>query len=375
MWSVATIIGGVIGFLVLLGILIVLLWRRFLEWKSLKNKNSDSGSSNPSTFAFGSNGGAPSGQKGARQFTIEELEQATKNFNESNLVGIGSFGSVYKGLLHDGTVVAIKRRQGAPRHEFVDEVKRLSAICHRNIVTLIGYCQENGLQILVYEYLPNGSISSHLYDSGQSSNTKLEFKQRLSVAIGAAKGLSCLHGLTPPIVHNGFKTSNVLVDENFIAKVADAGIMNLLQRMEGCSLSQALTVSPFQDPEVGELRIVSATSDIYSFGVFLLELISGKETARQIFTGSNGSLAQWVESHLDSNELIDQRLGTNFTSEGMKELVALTLRCLTSSAGGRPEMATVARELDRVLETEMSLTTVMGDGTTLVTLGSQLFSS
>ncbi|URE29142.1 STYKc [Musa troglodytarum] len=280
------------------------------------NKSSETGSSDPSNpVEWGRRDriscagcGLASEHQGARQFTLEELEEATKNFSESNIVGTGSFGLVYKGLLLDGTIVAIKRRVSVPRQAFTEQVRILSEIRHRNLVTLIGYCQEGGLQMLIFEYLPNGSISGHLYDSEQHSLTRLEFKQRLAVAIGAAKGLAHLHGLSPPVVHKDFKTSNVLVDENFIAKVADAGVFKLLQG-----------------------------------------------------TGE-------VEAHMGSNDLIDCRLGGGFTSEGMKELIALTLQCLNPSGHSRPKMRAVVVELDRILEMEMALTMVMGDGTAIILL-------
>jgi serine/threonine protein kinase len=249
----------------------------------------------------------------------------------------------------------------------------LSEIRHRNLVTLIGYCQEGGYQMLVYEYLPNGSVCGHLYgDSG----TRLEFKQRLSIAIGVAKGLSHLHSLSPPVVHNNFKTSNVLVDENFIAKVADAGIIRLIQGSDNAGPSNRPSGSIYHDPEVSSLMQQSESSDVYSLGVFLLELISGQEAVHLVPSDLKSSFIPWVESHLNNtNELIDPRLGSSFTSEGMRDLINLTLHCLTSSSRRRPKMQLVATELDRILETEMNLTTVMGDGTAIVTLGSQLFTS
>ncbi|XP_052139247.1 probable leucine-rich repeat receptor-like protein kinase At5g49770 [Oryza glaberrima] len=346
-------------------------------------RNSDTGSSEtpPTLVEWGRCGrtlSAPEYQ-GARQFSLEELAHATKNFSDANLVGAGSFGPVYKGLLLDGTVVAVKRRVASPRQDFVDEVKRLSEIWHRNVVTLIGYCQEGGLQMLVFEYLPNGSVCGHLYDTGKESMTRLEFKQRLSIAIGAAKGLNHLHSLVPPLIHKGFKTSNVLVDENFIAKVADAGIDRLLRGFDGAAPSHhpsSSCSSIYQDPEVHSLAQLSESSDVYSFGVFLLELITGKEAASLISSEPREPLVHWMESHFSSNnEVTDPRLGGSFTSEGMKELVGLTWQCVSTSARRRPKMRLIAAELDRILEKEMSLTTVMGDGTAIVTLGSQLFTS
>ncbi|XP_072985951.1 probable serine/threonine-protein kinase PBL22 isoform X2 [Typha latifolia] len=350
-WSSAALAGITTGGLALLLIIFGFLWYYVLHCRTFSNKNSETGSSDPSTLVewnrgdrISSVGCGPIGERhqGTKQFMLEELEQATKNFSESNLVGAGSFGLVYKGLLLDGTIVAIKRRLGAARQEFVEEVKKLSEIYHRNLVTLIGYCQEGGLQMLVFEYLPNGSVRGHLYDTGKDSVTRLEFKQRLSIAIGVAK---------------------------------DAGIAKLVQRLEGVGPSHTYGRDIFRDPEILASEHLSESSDVYSFGVFLLELITGQEAAHLTSRESKEYLAQWVVSHIRSNELIDQRLGSSFTSEGMRDLVSLTLECLNPSGGGRPKMRAVAAELDRILETEMTLTTVMGDGTAIVTLGSQLFTS
>ncbi|KAM0845288.1 hypothetical protein ACQ4PT_056486 [Festuca glaucescens] len=353
----------------------IALWCR-ARLRARRNRTSETGSSDPSTLVEWGKGGRSSSapeHQGARQFSLEELALATNDFSEANLVGAGSFGLVYKGLLLDGSVVAIKRRIGAPRQEFADEVRRLSEICHRNIVTLIGFCQEAGLQMLVFEYSPNGNVSSHLY--GKGSMTRLEFKQRLAIAIGAAKGLDHLHSLMPPLIHKNFKTSNVLVDENFIAKVADAGLVRLIRGYEDVGSSHGFSSSAYQDPEAHSVAQLSESSDVYSFGVFLLELITGREVASLAPQESRESLAHWLEAHFSSNELIDPRLGGGFTSEGMKEFVGLTFQCLNPSSRRRPKMRLVAAELDRILETEMSMTTIMGDGTSIITLGSQLFTS
>ncbi|KAF6984454.1 hypothetical protein CFC21_002461 [Triticum aestivum] len=370
--AIAGIAAGGAALLIVVAVVIAL-WCRA---RARRNRTSETGSSDPSTLVEWGKGGRSSSapeRQGARQFSLEELAQATNNFSEANLVGAGSFGLVYKGLLFDGSVVAIKRRTGAPRLEFSDEVRRLSEICHRNIVTLIGYCQEGGLQMLVFEYSPNGNVCSHLY--GKGSMTRLEFKQRLAIAIGAAKGLNHLHSLMPPLIHKNFKTSNVLVDENFIAKVADAGLFRLLRGHEDVGSSHGFSSSVYQDPEAHSVAQFSESSDVYSFGVFLLELITGREAASLQPPESRESLAHWLEAHFSSNELIDPRLGGGFTTEGMKEFVGLAFQCLNPSSRRRPKIRLVAAELDRILETEMSLTTIMGDGTAIITLGSQLFTS
>ncbi|KAJ4823476.1 hypothetical protein Tsubulata_034637 [Turnera subulata] len=249
--SYAAIIGIAAGVVALVAVLVTLVWF-CRKWRGKNwNKNSETGSSDPSAQEqWNRRAGSGSGQsyhpQGARRFTMEELEQATKQFSEGNLIGYGSFGAVYKGLLHD-SILAIKRRPGGPRDDFVAEVMYLSDIRHRNLVTLLGYCQESGAQILVFEYVPNGSMCNHLY--GTRSSTKLEFKQRLSIALGAAKGLSHLHRLNPPLVHKNFKTANVMVDENFIVKVADAGISKLLENIEEAGPSGASSINHFRDPE------------------------------------------------------------------------------------------------------------------------------
>ncbi|XP_068663491.1 proline-rich receptor-like protein kinase PERK8 isoform X2 [Aristolochia californica] len=369
---------GVTGGVASIVMAIVYIWFCVKQCKKLNNRNSETASSDPSALVEWNRGGGSSSvtgaTHGARQFSLDELEQATKHFSDSNIIGEGTFGLVYKGLLQDGTVVAIKQRRGPPQREFEEEVHYLSEIWHRNLVTVHGYCQEDGLRILVSQHLPNGSICNHLYDSGQDSTTSLDFKQRLSIALNAARGLSHLHSLTPPLVHKNFKTSNVLVDENFIAKVADAGIVKLLERTDDAgSLTRIITGNIFCDPEVGELSVFSEASDVYSFGVFLLELVSGQETAHCNSIRNCDSLIHWVESRIDSGELIDDGLSSSFTSGGMRDLIELTLWCLNLTGDKRPRMEVVASKLEMILEKERSLTTVMGEGTSTVTTATQLF--
>ncbi|XP_058000978.1 probable receptor-like protein kinase At5g38990 isoform X2 [Hevea brasiliensis] len=365
--SYAAIVGGAAG--VALVALSLVLWFCKSHCKKFSNKNSETGSSDPHASALeewnrgGGSSSAPShplfGSQGARQFTMDELEQATKEFSESNLIGYGSFGSVYKGLLHD-TIVAIKRRRGAPREDFVAEVLYLSEIRHRNLVSLLGYSQERGSQMLVFEYIPNGNMCNHLYDTGLKTSTKLEFKQRLSIAQGAAKGLCHLHGLNPPLLHKNFKTANVLVDENFIVKVAEAGISKLLETIEEAGPSHTSGVNVFQDPD---------------FGVFLLELITGQEAMHLGFLGSDESLIEWVASRLNSNNFVDRRLVGSFTTDGIRDLIRLMLRCMSFPGLERPKMEMAVVELERIQEKEMALTTVMGEGIATFIKGSELFTS
>ncbi|GFZ16266.1 protein kinase superfamily protein [Actinidia rufa] len=371
----AAIVGGAAGAVALVGIVILVIWFCLFRNRSV-SRTSETGSSDPSV-QVGRNTGVELTLREARRFDIEELYLATKSFSDKNLIGEGKFGPVYKGWLNDGMLVAIKKRAGAPSQEFIEEVRYLSAIRHRNLVTLLGYCQQNDQQILVYEYIPNGSVSIHLYGAGQISKEKLEFKHRLSIGLGAAKGLTHIHSLSPRLVHKDFKTANVLVDENFIAKVADAGLRNFLGRVDIAGPSSLVAADViFLAPEVREFRRFSEKSDVYSFGIFLLELVSGREAVDLLSSDIDQNLVEWVQNYQDSGKIhtiIDQRLGNSFTTEGMEEFIQLIVHCVAPSSERRPAMSYVVMELDRILEKEMSLTTIMGEGTPVVTLGSQLF--
>ncbi|KAK8671110.1 hypothetical protein V6N13_037718 [Hibiscus sabdariffa] len=312
MSTIAIIIGGAAGALVFIAVIIGFIWL-YKSCKNFSRRNSETGSSDPSALMEWNKGAGPSssaGPQGARQFRLEELEQATKQFADSNLIGFGSFGPVYKGWIHDN-VVAIKRHT----------------------------------------------------DTGREAPTRLEFKQRLSIALGAARGLCHLHSLIPPLIHKNFKTANVLVDENFTAKVADAGITMLLEKIEEAGPSHGSSINVFRDPEVEALGSFTEMSDVYSFGVFLLELITGREEAVHIdYLQSNDSLIQLVQSRLSYNEFVDRRLVGSFTMDGIKDLIKLTLKCMCFPGKRRLNMNMVLVELERIHEKEMELTTVRGEG-------------
>ncbi|KAH9791569.1 protein kinase domain-containing protein [Citrus sinensis] len=353
--TLAAIFGAAAGAVALMGIIFFLSWFCLYRNRSV-SRTSETGSSEPSVqrnicIIAGRNVGIELSIREARRFQMEELSLATKNFSDKNLIGEGKFGEVYKGLLQDGMLVAIKKRPGAPTQEFIDEVRFLASIQHRNLVTLLG--------------------------PSQVSRQKLEFKHRLSIALGAAKGLAHLHSLSPRVVHKDFKTANVLVDEDFIAKVADAGLRNFLGRTDVAGPSSQVTADEiFLASEVKEFRRFSEKSDVYSFGVFLLELVSGREASSSLSPDSSQDLVELVQNSRDFSNLLkilDERLWSTFTNEGMEEFIQLIVRCLDPSSERRPSMSDVVTELDRTLDKEMNLTTVMGEGTPTVTLGSHLF--
>ncbi|KAJ7299697.1 hypothetical protein O6H91_Y177300 [Diphasiastrum complanatum] len=381
------IAGGVTGAVVLVGMVVVLVCLCLLRAKRSPGGTSDTGSSEPSAqidWARGSKAEIIPGDvtaatevQRARRFSIQELEHATKNFSESNLIGEGSFGPVYKGLLDNGTIVAIKRRRSNGSNDLVPEVELLVRIRHRHLVNVLGYCQENEQQMLVYDYLPNGSVCDHLYDGNGNPSGELDFKLRLTIALGAAKGLEHLHTQMPIFIHKGFKTANVLLDESLVAKVTDFGLSTLLCGVKGAmSSSNGDAAAGFLDPEYYSLRRFTEKSDVYSFGVFLFELISGREAISHNRPRPEWSVTEWacellVAGNLEA--LVDGTLASSFKDEALRKLLRLGFHCIEASSSKRPTMSEVALELEAILEKERGMATTAGEGMAVVTLGSELF--
>ncbi|VAH20397.1 unnamed protein product [Triticum turgidum subsp. durum] len=243
--------------------------------KELKERSTDPFASWGATQK--DSGGAPQ-LKGARFFSFEELKSCTDNFADSHEIGAGGYGKVYKGTLVDGIRVAIKRAQsgsmqGAP--EFKNEIELLSRVHHRNLVSLIGFCFQQGEQMLVYEFVAGGTLRENLVVRG----TYLGWKKRLRIALGSARGLAYLHELAdPPIIHRDIKSTNILLDENLKAKVADFGLSKLVADTEkGHVSTQVKGTLGYLDPEYYMTQQLSEKSDVYSFGVVMLELVSGRQ--------------------------------------------------------------------------------------------------
>lgn len=376
--QVAAIIGGVSAALLVV-IVVILVYIYLIRVKRVVRRTSDTSSSTPSPHVEWTRGDAspyavalsPYDTHNLRQLTILELEQATSNFHENNIIGQGRFGLVYKGLLQDGSIVAIKRRLHAPTQYFFQEVKHIARVNHTHILRLIGYCQDTIQQLLVYDYLPNGNVGNHLYDVEGLPIGKLGLRQRLSVALGAAKGLAHLHSLVPPLLHMHFRTSNVLVDDNFTAKVSDYGLTRLL--MKGHHAGSSSDIDCFLDPELDSLKKFSERGDVYSFGVFLLELISGREAngRNQLNSGANLILqAKYCE---DLDTFVDKTLGDFTLQTAIKQMMELALMCIDASEQ-RPHMKIVVEELERIEAREISHFHIEVDEEIgAVTLGSELF--
>ncbi|KAM7467887.1 hypothetical protein LguiB_015449 [Lonicera macranthoides] len=291
---------------------------------------------------------------GVKSFTFEEMALATDYFSSSTLIGQGGYGNVYKGILSDNTIVAIKRaREGSLQgeKEFLTEIEMLSRLHHRNLVSLIGYCDEEAEQMLAYEFMPNGTLQDWL--SAKLKET-LNFGTRLRIALGSAKGILYLHTEAyPPIFHRDIKASNILLDSKLTAKVADFGLSRLAPVLddEGSVPDHVSTIvkgTPgYLDPEYFLTRKLTDKSDVYSLGVVFLEILTGMQP---ISRGKN--IVREVNlAHQEGRvlSLIDSRMGS-CPSDCIEKFVGLALVCCQDKPEKRPSMLDVVRELENILK-------------------------
>nr|CAN68980.1 hypothetical protein VITISV_004150 [Vitis vinifera] len=296
-------------------------------------------------------GGIPQ-LKGARRFTFEEIKKCTNNFSDVNDVGSGGYGKVYRATLPTGQMVAIKRAKQESMQgglEFKTEIELLSRVHHKNVVSLIGFCFQLGEQILIYEYVPNGSLKESL--SGRSG-IRLDWRRRLKVALGSARGLAYLHELAdPPIIHRDIKSNNILLDEHLNAKVGDFGLCKLLADSEkGHVTTQVKGTMGYMDPEYYMSQQLTEKSDVYSFGVLMLELISARKPIER-----GKYIVKEVKIAMDKTKdlynlqgLLDPTLGT--TLGGFNKFVDLALRCVEESGADRPTMGEVVKEIENIMQ-------------------------
>jgi serine/threonine protein kinase len=288
---------------------------------------------------------------GVKDFTYGEMAMATNNFNSSSQVGQGGYGKVYKGILADGTIVAIKRAQEGSlqgEKEFLTEIELLSRLHHRNLVSLIGYCDEEGEQMLVYEFMPNGTLRDQL---SAKSKEPMSFDTRLGISLGSAKGILYLHTeANPPIFHRDIKASNILLDTNYTAKVADFGLSRLapvpIEGVVPAHISTVVKGTPgYLDPEYFLTHQLTDKSDVYSLGVVFLELLTGMQP---ISHGKN--IVREVNVAYQSGMIfgvIDGRMGS-YPSDCVVKFLSLALKCCKDETDARPSMAEVVRELENI---------------------------
>ena len=287
-------------------------------------------------------------EKPLRKLTFADLLEATNGFHNDSLVGKGGFGDVYKAQLKDGSTVAIKKLihiSGQGDREFTAEMETIGKIKHRNLVPLLGYCKVGEERLLVYEYMKFGSLDDVLHDP-KKSGIKLNWSARRKIAIGAARGLAFLHhNCIPHIIHRDMKSSNVLLDENLEARVSDFGMARLMSAMDTHLSVSTLAGTPgYVPPEYYQSFRCSTKGDVYSYGVVLLELLTGKQPTNSIDFGDN-NLVGWVKQHakLKISDVFDPELMKEDPSLEIELLQHLKVACacLDDRSWRRPTMIQV----------------------------------
>ncbi|KAK0593168.1 hypothetical protein LWI29_032202 [Acer saccharum] len=306
-------------------------------------------------------------QSNLRVFTFSELKTATKNFSRTLMIGEGGFGGVFRAVIrstedsHKKIDIAVKQlsRRGLQGHkEWVTEVNVLGVVEHPNLVKLVGYCAEDderGIQrLLIYEYMPNRSVLDHMSTRFQ---TTLPWATRMKIAQDAARGLAYLHeGMEFQIIFRDFKSSNILLDDEWNAKLSDFGLARL-GPSEGLSHVSTAVVGTigYAAPEYIQTGRLTYKSDVWSYGVFLYELITGRRPVDRNRPKNEQNLLDWVRAHLTDVKkftlIIDPKLEGKYSLKSAQKLAAIANKCLSRQAKTRPKMSEVLEMLDKIMET------------------------
>uniref|UniRef100_A0A7N0VJG4 non-specific serine/threonine protein kinase n=1 Tax=Kalanchoe fedtschenkoi TaxID=63787 RepID=A0A7N0VJG4_KALFE len=287
-------------------------------------------------------------------YSYEELMEITNGFMRENIIGEGGFGAVFKGWLADGRLVAVKQLKagsGQGEREFRAEVEIISRVHHRHLVSLVGYCISEHQRLLIYEFLPNKTLEHHLHGKGMPV---LEWTKRMKIALGAARGLAYLHeDCQPKIIHRDIKSANILLDEFFEAQVADFGLAKLTDDNNTHVSTRVMGTFGYMAPEYATSGKLTDRSDVFSFGVVLLELITGRKPVDPTQPFGDESLVEWARPLLvtaletgDISELVDPRLENHFVHPEMLRMIEAAAACVRHSAPKRPRMMQVVRALD-----------------------------
>lgn len=287
-------------------------------------------------------------------FSYEELAMATDGFSDANLLGQGGFGYVHKGVLPNGKEVAVKSLKagsGQGEREFQAEVEIISRVHHKHLVSLVGYCMTGSQRLLIYEFVPNQTLEFHLHGKGRPT---MDWPTRLRIALGAAKGLAYLHeDCHPKIIHRDIKAANILLDYKCEAKVADFGLAKLSNEVNTHISTRVMGTFGYLAPEYAASGKLTDKSDVFSYGVMLLELITGRRPVDPTHSYIDDSLVDWArplltraleENNFDS--LVDPRLQNNFNPNELARMVACAAASVRHSARRRPRMSQVVRALE-----------------------------
>ncbi|XP_026394787.1 wall-associated receptor kinase-like 1 [Papaver somniferum] len=291
------------------------------------------------------------GVETSKIFTAEELKLATNNYNESLILGQGGYGTVYKGTLPDNHTVAIKKSKIVDQsqiEQFINEVFMLTQINHRNVVKLLGCCLETEVHLLVYEYVSNRTLSQHIHHN--SGLPSISWESRLRIAVETAGALAYLHSAAAiPIIHRDVKSANILLDENYTAKVADFGASRLIPLDQTELSTVVLGTRGYLDPEYHQTGQLTEKSDVYSFGVVLVEILTGKKPILSERSGELRNLATYFILFMQEDHLLPL-LEARVVNEGRPEQVLavaeLAKRCLKLKGEERPTMKRVTAELE-----------------------------
>ncbi|XP_021829778.1 putative proline-rich receptor-like protein kinase PERK6 [Prunus avium] len=287
-------------------------------------------------------------------FTFDEMAAATSGFAPAKLIGQGGFGYVHKGVLPNGKEIAVKSLKagsGQGDREFAAEVEIISRVHHRHLVSLVGYCLEGERKLLVYEFVPNNNLEFHLHGSNRPP---LEWGSRAKIALGSAKGLAYLHeDCHPKIIHRDIKAANILIDFSFEAKVADFGLAKLNQENVTHVSTRVMGTFGYLAPEYASSGKLTEKSDVFSFGIMLLELICGRRPVDLSGECEEDTLVDWARPRClkaidtgDYSEVLDPRLENNYNHEEVARMVACAAASVRHSAKKRPRMSQIVRALE-----------------------------
>ncbi|XP_009615723.1 putative receptor-like protein kinase At2g42960 [Nicotiana tabacum] len=285
-------------------------------------------------------------------FTLRDLELATSRFSAENVLGEGGYGVVYKGRLINGTEVAVKKllnNLGQAEKEFRVEVEAIGHVRHKNLVRLLGYCIEGVHRMLVYEYVNNGNLEQWLHGAMRQYGT-LTWEARMKVLLGTAKALAYLHeAIEPKVVHRDIKSSNILIDDEFNAKVSDFGLAKLLDSGESHITTRVMGTFGYVAPEYANTGMLNEKSDIYSFGVLVLEAVTGRDPVDYSRPATEVNLVEWLKMMVGNRraeEVVDPNLEVRPGTRALKRALLVALRCVDPDSEKRPRMSQVVRMLE-----------------------------
>ncbi|CAA3030869.1 probable receptor-like serine/threonine-protein kinase At4g34500 [Olea europaea var. sylvestris] len=317
---------------------------------SESNESSTSRSESSSAMSASTDGLSNIGW--GRWYSLKELEIATNQFSDDNVIGEGGYGIVYRGVLHDGSVVAVKNllnNKGQAEKEFKVEVEAIGKVRHKNLVGLMGYCAEGAQRLLVYEYIDNGNLEQWLHgDVGTVS--PLTWEIRMKIAIGTARGLAYLHeGLEPKVVHRDVKSSNILLDRKWNPKVSDFGLAKLLGSEKSHVTTRVMGTFGYVSPDYASTGMLNEGNDVYSFGVLLMEIITGRSPVDYSRPPGEMNLIEWFKGMVGSRrgeELVDPLIEIPPPPRTLKRVLLVCLRCIDLDASKRPKMGQIVHMLE-----------------------------